>query len=56
MAFIGAQPTIGNFVKLDAISTSSTNTYNLRDIVVGDKYGTTNAQQGCLVVFENSGA
>ena len=29
MAFIGAQPTIGNFVKLDAISTSSTNTYNL---------------------------
>ncbi len=34
----------------------ATNTYNLRDIVVGDKYGTTNAQQGCLVVFENSGA
>ena len=29
MAFIGKQPTIGNFVKLDAISTSSTNTYNL---------------------------
>ena len=29
MAYIGKQPAIGNFVKLDAISTSSTNTYNL---------------------------
>jgi len=29
MAYIGKEPAIGNFVKLDAISTSSTNTYNL---------------------------
>ena len=29
MAYIGKTPTVGNFVKLDAISTSSTNTYNL---------------------------
>lgn len=29
MAYIGKSPTIGNFVKLDAITTSSTNTYNL---------------------------
>ena len=29
MPYIGKEPTIGNFVKLDAISTSSTNTYNL---------------------------
>ncbi len=29
MSYIGKEPTIGNFVKLDAISTSSTNTYNL---------------------------
>ena len=29
MAYIGKSPAIGNFVKLDAISTSSTNTYNL---------------------------
>jgi|9_EtaG_2_1085328.scaffolds.fasta_scaffold14156_5 hypothetical protein len=29
MAYIGKQPAIGNFVKLDAITTSSTNTYNL---------------------------
>ena len=29
MAYIGKTPAIGNFVKLDAITTSSTNTYNL---------------------------
>ena len=29
MAYIGKSPAVGNFVKLDAISTSSTNTYNL---------------------------
>ena len=29
MAYIGKEPAVGNFVKLDAISTSSTNTYNL---------------------------
>ena len=29
MAYIGKEPQVGNFVKLDAISTSSTNTYNL---------------------------
>ena len=29
MAYIGKTPTVGNFVKLDAITTSSTNTYNL---------------------------
>ena len=29
MAYIGKQPTIGNFVKLDAITTSATATYNL---------------------------
>jgi hypothetical protein len=29
MAYIGKQPAIGNFVKLDAITTSATNTYNL---------------------------
>ena len=29
MSYIGKTPTVGNFVKLDAISTSSTNTYNL---------------------------
>tara|TARA_R100000654_G_scaffold16907_3_gene35404 strand:+ start:5621 stop:6610 length:990 start_codon:yes stop_codon:yes gene_type:complete len=29
MAYIGKSPQVGNFVKLDAISTSSTNTYNL---------------------------
>tara|TARA_R100000654_G_scaffold40642_2_gene66718 strand:+ start:1713 stop:2723 length:1011 start_codon:yes stop_codon:yes gene_type:complete len=29
MSYIGKIPTIGNFVKLDAITTSSTNTYNL---------------------------
>ena len=34
----------------------ATNTYNLRDIVVSENYGTTNAQQGAIVVFENSGA
>ena len=29
MAYIGKTPEVGNYVKLDAISTSSTNTYNL---------------------------
>ena len=29
MAYIGKEPAVGNFVKLDAITTSSTNTYNL---------------------------
>ena len=29
MAYIGKTPAVGNFVKLDAITTSSTNTYNL---------------------------
>ena len=29
MAYIAKSPAVGNFVKLDAISTSSTNTYNL---------------------------
>ena len=29
MAYIGKQPTIGNFVKLDAITTSATDTFNL---------------------------
>ena len=29
MSYIGKQPAVGNFVKLDAITTSSTNTYNL---------------------------
>jgi hypothetical protein len=29
MAYIGKQPVVGNFVKLDAITTSSTATYNL---------------------------
>jgi len=29
MAYIGKSPQVGNYVKLDAISTSSTNTYNL---------------------------
>ena len=29
MAYIGKSPAVGNFVKLDAISTASTNTYNL---------------------------
>ena len=29
MAYIGKSPTVGNFVKLDAITASSTNTYNL---------------------------
>lgn len=29
MAYIGKAPQVGNFVKLDAITTSSTNTYNL---------------------------
>jgi hypothetical protein len=29
MAYIGKQPTIGNFVKLDSITTSATATYNL---------------------------
>jgi hypothetical protein len=29
MAYIGKQPQVGNYVKLDAITTSSTNTYNL---------------------------
>ena len=29
MSYIGKSPAVGNFVKLDAISTSSTNTYNL---------------------------
>ena len=29
MAYIGKSPTVGNFIKLDDISTSSTNTYNL---------------------------
>ena len=29
MPYIGKEPAVGNFVKLDAISTSSTNTYNL---------------------------
>ena len=29
MAYIGKTPTVGNFVKLDSITTSSTNTYNL---------------------------
>ena len=34
MAYIGKTPTVGNFVKLDAITTSSTNTYNLLNGVV----------------------
>ena len=29
MAYIGKTPEVGNYIKLDAISTSSTNTYNL---------------------------
>ena len=29
MAYIGKQPTVGNFVKLDTITTSATATYNL---------------------------
>jgi len=29
MAYIGKEPQVGNYVKLDAISTSSTNSYNL---------------------------
>jgi hypothetical protein len=29
MAYIGKQPTVGNFIKLDAITTSATATYNL---------------------------
>ena len=29
MSYIGKSPAVGNFVKLDAITTSSTNTYNL---------------------------
>tara|TARA_B100000900_G_C20559406_1_gene708201 strand:+ start:590 stop:1582 length:993 start_codon:yes stop_codon:yes gene_type:complete len=29
MAYIGKSPQVGNYIKLDAISTSSTNTYNL---------------------------
>ena len=29
MAYIGKQPTVGNFVKLDAITTSATATFNL---------------------------
>ena len=29
MAYIGKQPVVGNFVKLDAITTSATDTYNL---------------------------
>jgi hypothetical protein len=29
MAYIGKQPIVGNFVKLDAITTSATATYNL---------------------------
>ena len=29
MAYIGKEPQVGNFVKLDAITTSRTNTYNL---------------------------
>ena len=29
MAYIGKQPTVGNFVKLDAITTSATTTFNL---------------------------
>ena len=29
MAYIGKEPQVGNYIKLDAISTSSTNTYNL---------------------------
>ena len=29
MAYIGTQPTVGNFVKLDAITTSATATFNL---------------------------
>ena len=29
MAYIGKEPQVGNYVKLDAITTSSTNTYNL---------------------------
>ena len=29
MAYIGKQPVVGNFVKLDAITTSATATYNL---------------------------
>ena len=29
MSYIGKTPTVGNFVKLDAITASSTNTYNL---------------------------
>ena len=29
MAYIGKSPQVGNYVKLDAITTSSTNTYNL---------------------------
>ena len=29
MAYIGKEPQVGNYIKLDAVSTSSTNTYNL---------------------------
>ena len=29
MAYIGKEPQVGNYIKLDAITTSSTNTYNL---------------------------
>ncbi len=29
VGYIGKEPTVGNFIKLDAITTSSTNTYNL---------------------------
>ena len=29
MAYIGKQPVVGNFVKLDAITTSATTTFNL---------------------------
>ncbi len=29
MSYIGKEPSVGNFVKLDAITCSSTNTYNL---------------------------
>ena len=29
MAYIGKSPQVGNYIKLDAITTSSTNTYNL---------------------------
>ena len=29
MAYIGKQPLVGNFIKLDAITASATDTYNL---------------------------